>query len=212
MFRQMLYVQWRWNRDLLALFIVLGFGLPLLMLRITLPDVDLIFAGRIVGYSTIIISLLAGMVVAAQGYGMDERGGHVYALSLPCSRARFLGLRSLAAFGLLGLVALAFWIGGMVALSQVDVPPMLQTYAGSLAIRALLGAWLAHATLFAIRYAAGRRTKQVFGVLALIVLLLTISAAFFPATRTLIARVGDLMTAFPGPFSIVFGRWTLIDV
>ena len=212
MLRQILYVQWRWNRDVLAFFVVAAFALPLMFLRLTMPDMDLMMAGRIVGTATLVFALLAGGIIAANGYAMDERGGHVYALSLPVTRARLLGLRTITAFALLCLPAVAVWIGGLIAVSQIDIPAMLQSYAGSLAIRALLAAWLAHATVFALRYAAGRRAKQVFGALAAAAMILGVINAFFPSTRVLLSNLAEFLTTHPGPFAIVFGRWTLIDV
>ena len=208
MLRQMLYVQWRWNRDFLAFFVFAGVAFPLLLYAIVLTEVDIMTGGRMVGLTQLIFSLLAGTIVAAQGYTMDDRGGHVYALSVPCTRARFLATRSATAFLLLGLPALGVWIGGLIIVAQLDVPPMLQSYAGSLAIRSLLAAWLAHSVVFALRYAAGRRTAHVLGALIAVVTVFVL----VPATRETLFSVGNFIMSHPGPLGIVFGRWTLIDV
>lgn len=208
MLAQMLYVQWRWSRDLLAFFVVAGVVLPLLLYSLVLRDVDLMTGGRIVGSAALVLSLLAGAVIAAQGYGVDDRAGHVYALSLPCTRAWFLSARSATAFLLLALPALAIWVGGLLTVAQLDVPPMMRSYAGSLALRALLTAWLAHSAIFALRYAAGRRAKIVLAVL------LVVYAVFvmIPATRGFMVGAVDFLTSPTGPLGIVFGRWALIDV
>ncbi len=218
MYRQLLYVQWRWSRDLLAFFTVVGFAIPLLLFWFALPyfgtpsATDLVAGGQLVGQFCLGLALLTGAVVAAQGYGLDDRVGHVYALSLPVTRLRFLTLRALAAFALLALPAAAIWIGGALTAGQVDVPPSIRAYPGALALRALLAAWLAHSCMFALRYSAGRRAKVVFFVLLVALLLAAASSVVLPASRELFTRAGNFLVSHPGPFGVFFGRWTLFDV
>ena len=168
--------------------------------------------GQLVGQFCLGLALLTGAVVAAQGYGLDDRVGHVYALSLPVTRLRFLTLRALAAFALLALPAAAIWIGGALTAGQVDVPPSIRAYPGALALRALLAAWLAHSCMFALRYSAGRRAKVVFFVMLVALLLAAASSVVLPASRELFSRAGNFLVSHPGPFGVFFGRWTLFDV
>lgn len=218
MFRQMLYVQWKWNRDVLAFLVVAAFVTPLWSFWLGTRGIgvasaqELITGGRVVGGFCLVLAVLAGGALAAQGYGMDDRGGHTYALSLPVTRSRFLATRSAAGFTLLVLPALAAWLGSLVTVSQIVVPDSIRAYPGALALRLLLGAWLAHSCVFALRYAAGRRSK---GVILAILLALIVSSMVFgvlPETRRVLGPIGTFLSANPGPFGILFGRWSLFDV
>lgn len=218
MFRQMCWVQWRWSRDLLAFFVVAGFTLPLVVGWISVPEMGsptvrtILRMGSMIGWCCLGLSLLAGGALAAQGYGMDERAGHIYPLSLPVTRTRFLVMRALAAGVLLVMPALAIFIGGTLAAGQIELPATLQSYAGGLAIRALLAAWLAHSIVFAVRYAAGRRSRFVFfGVLMLVVASALLSLVE-PGARSALVWLNDVLNTHPGPFGVLFGRWTLFDV
>ena len=121
MFGHTLYLQWKWNRDFLAFYTLIAFATPLLILWIALPHVglssarELVFIGGVVGSGIAGISVLAGITVAWQGYGMDERVGHIYALSLPITRARALAIRASTALGLLMLPAVGAWAGASLA-------------------------------------------------------------------------------------------------
>ena len=113
---------------------------------------------------------------------------------------------------LLSIAAVGAWLGSTLAASQVLMPPMLRSYALALAIRALLAALLAHTCMFALRYAAGRRAKVVLVTLVLLTGTLGFATEAVPAARDTILRVGNFLISNPGPFGVVFGRWTLIDV
>ena len=218
MFAQTLFVQWKWNRDFLACFTIIGFIVPILFLAIALPHIavasarELVTAGGIIGVTVAGVAVIAGLTIAWQGYGVDDRIGHIYALSLPVTRLRALTMRAATAGVLLVVPAVGVWIGALLATAHATLPPTLQGYAGSLALKAMLASWLAHCSMFALRYAAGRRAKAVMGTLAAGAILLSLLAVIWPATREPIARVGDYLISAPGPFGVVFGRWTLIDV
>src|SRR5215211_4996728 len=100
MFGQTLYVQWKWNRDFLAFYTAVAFAAPLVILWVALPHLgltsarELVRVGEAVGTATEVIAVLAGLTVAWQGYGVDERVGHIYALSLPVTRGRALAMRA----------------------------------------------------------------------------------------------------------------------
>lgn len=218
MFNQMLYVQWKLNRDFLAFYTSLTFAVPLIVLWIALPYLglssarELVAVGGAVGTAIEVIAVLAGFTVAWQAYDVDDRGGHIYALSLPIARSRALGMRAAAAGIVLALPALGVWVGALFAAGQMSLPSTLHTYGGSLALRAFLASWLAHACMFALRYSAGRRAKLVFCVLVVGIALLALAAVTMPSTRAIITRTGDFLISNPGPFGVLFGRWTLIDV
>lgn len=218
MFSQTLYVQWKWNRDFLAFFTAVGFAAPLIIIWIALPHFgftsarELVSVGGAIGAVCGGIAAVAGMSVAWQGYNVDERGGHIYALSLPVTRLRALWLRAATAAITLTVPAIGIWIGGMIAASQMNLPATLESYAGALAIRALLTSWLIHACIFALRYSTGRKAKAVLGVLAAAMIVVVVLIAVAPSSRDQIFRLGRIISSSPGPFGVLFGRWTLIDV
>ena len=218
MFGQMLYVQWRWSRDLLAFFVVAGFAIPLLTAWIILPQLgtpaahELIGVGGTIGWFCLGLAMLAGGSIALQGYGADDRGGHIYALSLPVTRSRFLGTRTLSAFVILALPAAAVGIGGALVAANVDMPATLESYPVALAMRVLLAAWLAHSCVFALRYAAGRRMKIIFFAALLMVVGTLLLSTVAPDVRVALSRAGHFIGSHPGPFGVLFDRWTLFDV
>jgi hypothetical protein len=218
MFGQTLYVQWKWNRDFLAFYTLVAFTAPLIILWVALPHLglssarELVRVGGAVGVVVAVISVCAGMTVAWQGYGVDERVGHIYALSLPLTRTRALAMRAATALALLTVPAVGVWVGSVLAATQVTLPPSLHSYAGSLAGRALLAAWLAHACMFALRYSAGRRARAVLFALTIIVGSLGFATEAVPGARSTIVGTAEFLISNPGPFGVFFGRWSLIDV
>lgn len=216
MFGQSLYVQWKWNRDFLGFYTAAAFAAPLVILWVALPHLgltsgrELVSVGGVVGAATAVIAVLAGLTVAWQGYGVDERVGHIYALSLPITRGRMLAIRAGTAAIMLVLPALGVWAGAMLAAGQLELPPSLHTYAGSLATKALLASWLAHACMFALRYCARRRAKVVLGMLVFSAGALAFTRGVAPGGAA--TQVADFLISNPGPFGVLFGRWTLIDV
>src|SRR5688572_4233150 len=139
MFGQTLYVQWKWNRDFLAFYTAVAFAAPLAICWISLPILgftsarELVLVGGVVGVTTAVIAVMAGLTVAWQGYGLDDRVGHIYTLSLPITRSRALAIRAGAASLVLALPALGAWLGATLAAGQVNLPATLHSYAGSLA-------------------------------------------------------------------------------
>jgi hypothetical protein len=218
MLGQTLFVQWKWSRDFLAFFTAIAFAAPLLIAWIALPHLgftsprELVNVGGAIGATVGGIAAISGVAIAWLGYGVDETVGHIYALSLPITRLRALWYRAATASALLVIPAVGVWVGATVAAGQMSLPSTLESYSGSLAIRALLASWLAHACMFALRHSAGRRAKAVLAILAVVATVVPLIAVFAPSSRELIVRVGDFITSNPGPFGVFFGRWTLIDV
>ena len=139
MFGQTLYIQWKWNRDFLAFYTAVAFAAPLIILWIALPHLgltsprELVNVGNVVGATTGVIAVVAGLTVAWQGYGIDDRAGHIYALSLPITRTKALASRAATAAVLLVLPALGAWVGATLAAGQASLPVTLHSYAGALA-------------------------------------------------------------------------------
>src|SRR5678815_4663114 len=86
---------------------------------------ELVRVGGVVGIAVAVISVCAGLTVAWQGYGVDERLGHIYSLCLPVTRTRALVMRATTAFALLTLPVIGVWIGSALAAGQVELPANL---------------------------------------------------------------------------------------
>jgi hypothetical protein len=120
-------------------------------------------------------------------------------------------MRAGAAALVLTLPALGVWVGATLAAGQVALPATLHSYAGSLASRALLAAWLAHACMFALRYSAGRQAKMVLARFS--------SASESSALRWCCCHRFEVRCPAAMPSSSrtrdpsgTVRRWTLIDV
>lgn len=217
MFNAMLYTQWKWSRLPLLPGVVVAFALPLLSVQQAGGDPELIDPRNLlhsVGAWSVWYPVLAaalGLLLATTAWGADHRGGHVYALSLPVERWRYVLLR-FAAGALLLLVALiAFWAGSLVAVAAAVIPPGLRAYPNTLALRFALAALVAYAFFFAISSGTARTAGYVLaalgGVAAVHVLLL--------AGGLDVNLLGWLFERFlspAGPLHAFTGRWMLIDV
>src|SRR4051812_48952709 len=88
--------QWRWTRIVALIATIAAFALPLLSLQDAhsgWSPAD--FVGRIErwGPAYALIAAGLGLAVALAAWAHDQRGRHVYALSLPVSRARYVLMR-----------------------------------------------------------------------------------------------------------------------
>ena len=218
MFSEILRTQWKWARLLVLAACVAAFALPIFAVQPLGREVDGWTAGAAVlrtmrSFSTM-YALLAGAVGLAIGisaWSADHRGRHVYALSLPVSRARFALMRLGAGSLLVMLPALSLWIGALVAVASANIPPGLEAFPTSLAIRFLLASMLAYAVFFSIASGTARTAGWVLGGLAG-VLLLAIFGGEWAFTRGFSDEIEILLFTWPGVLEVFTGRWMLIDV
>lgn len=220
MFRAMLRAQWIWSRAIMWFFLAAAFSLPVLTVPMTSRGIATVFspagfvqAGEMIGILVAITASLAAIALTLQNWSADERGRHIYALSLPIDRRRFLAYRLGGSFILLGGVALAVWLGALIAAALLDLPEALRAYPTSLAARALLAAWLVHALTFSYRFAAGPRARAItFGVLVSLAILLILPVGTLPGRLQLLGDGARLLVAPHGPLGILVSRWSFIDV
>ena len=218
MFREILRTQWKWARLLVLAACVAAFSLPIFAVQPLGYEVDGWTDGTAVlramrSFSTM-YALLAGAVGLAIGisaWSADHRGRHVYALSLPVSRSRFALMRLGAGALLVMLPAVSLWIGALTAVASVSVPPGLEAFPTSLAIRFLLASMLAYAIFFSIASGTARTAGWVLGVLTG-VLLLGIFGGEWAFTRGITGQLEMLLLTWPGVLEVFTGRWMLIDV
>jgi len=218
MFRQLLYTQWKWSRLVLLLMVLVGFGLPILSVQGVRPtdlgrfDVQAMLAS-VGGWGILYPILAAGiaLLLALTTWGPDHRGKHIYALSLPVPRWHYALLRFGAGCVLLAVPVFAVWLGALVATASTRLPPGLEAYPTTLAVRFGLAAFIAYSTFFAISAGTNRTAGIVLSVIgaAVVIQLILIVAN---TNVTFIGPVILQLFVWPGPLEIFTGRWMLIDV
>lgn len=216
MFRQVLYTQVKWTRVVLAIVAVLAFVTPAATWRLADLADGASARGMMGALSTVgpllaMLAVVAGFVMAAQPWIVDAAAKHVYPLALPVTWTRYVGMRFAAGALTLLVPAAALWLGAVLLVAAIDLPPTLRAYPGALALRFLLGAALAYAMTFTLQYVAGRRSTLV----ALVILLAGIGVVMmlgFTGNEELLTRIGGWLGDWPGPFAVYLADWKLIDV
>jgi hypothetical protein len=217
MFAQILYTQWKWTRTALGMLIVVAFVMPVALWRLFGPDasstttVTLMQAFDSIGPYLVLIALLGGFLLAVMPWTVDAQTKHVYPLSLPVQWPQYVVMRFGAGALTTLLPAFALWLGCLVALAFVEVPPTLHTYAGTVAARFLLATLVAYVMTFSLQYLAGRRAVVL--LLGFLVLMLIGGTGFelfglADVNRAIIRAVFE----WPGPLSVFTADWSLIDV
>jgi len=162
---------------------------------------------------------LTGVALALTVWAPDHAGRHVYALSLPVTRRRYvlmkLGSGALLAVG----PALALGIGAWLATASIAIPVGLQAYPAALALRFLAATSVAYAVTFALSAWSGRSAVAAVaagaGVLLLAELATTgLAATLLPGLQGVspLAWVFERAIHMPGPFGVFTGNWSMIDV
>jgi hypothetical protein len=218
-FKQVLLAQWLWARLALVVLAVVGFGIPLAsvfyganLAGAAEPRVGewLVAADRVAQVLPY-FALLVGVLVGVLAWAPDLAGRHVYALSLPVSRAYFVTLRFAAGVVLSLVPAGAFAFGAAIASVAVTLPPGVHAHPVAVAARFWLAVLTVYGIIFAISSASRRGQIAIISVIAGAVLvdivLLTLAADF-----SITAEVFALLTNWPGPLAILTGRWALFDV
>ncbi len=217
-FRQVLGAQWRWARLALVVLAVIGFGIPLASVfygadltggALSRVGEWLVAADRVAGMLPY-FALLTGVLVGVMAWTPDIAGRHVYALSLPVSRAYFVTLRFGAGAVLTLIPAGAFFLGAAIASLVVSLPLGVHAHPVEVAARFWLATLTVYAIIFALSSASRRGQIAIISVIggAVLVdlLLLTLSADF-----SVTAEAFALLTNWPGPLAILTGRWALFD-
>lgn len=214
MWRAMLETQWKWTRGMLLLLAIASFALPVVSLKASLGSrSESLFIASMqawsVGYSIIAAGL--GLVMAILSWSYDHRLRHVYALSLPVARWRYVLMRFACGFVLLGLPILALFVGTEIVAFSSYVPTTLHAYPFALTLRFAFASFVAYAVFFAISSATARTAGYILGALAtLIVLQLVVSSA--GGRANFVEYLVDAVLASPGLLAVFNGRWMLIDV
>jgi hypothetical protein len=212
--RAILETQWRWTRGLSLLGVLLGFSIPLLSLRTAQTSESTsgfvtIMQGWGVAYA--ITAAAIGLMTAIAAWGYDHRLRHVYALSLPIARWKYVLLRFMAGAVLLLLPTLGVFVSSEIVAHSSLVPDVLHAYPFALTLRFAFALLVAYALFFAISSATGRTAGYILGAIALI-LVAQIMLSTTNISVNLLGRAMDVVFATPGLLAVFAGRWTLIDV
>lgn len=214
MWRVMLETQWKWTRGMLLLLSVIAFALPLTSLRASLGSYsESRFIASMqawsVGYA--VIAAGVGLVMAILTWSYDHRLRHVYALSLPIARWRYVLLRFSAGLVLLGLPIAALFAGVEAVAFSSLIPKTLHAYPIALTLRFAFATLVAYAVFFAISSATAKTAGYILGTIAAII----VAQVLLDSAGSKISVLGHLVEAVlatPGLLAVFNGRWMLIDV
>jgi len=214
MFKVILMAQWKWTRLLLLPAVIAAFALPILSVQnadSSRPSWEVIqsSAGWSVWFGA--FAGAVGLFVGTSAWISDHRGGHVYALSLPVERWRYVLLRYGSGALLLAVPIVFLWIGALLATSSVDLQVGLNAYPHALALRFALAVLVSYSIFFAISCGTSRTAGYILTVIGgVVVAELLLSAAGVNAQ--LIDPFVSGVLDWPGPLEVFTGRWLLIDV
>jgi hypothetical protein len=224
---QMMYLQWKAARWLLLPFVLLCFGLPQLAVRLSSQTAvldDATISGSWLIYALQswmplfpLLAAVSGFAAALSVWHWDHKVHHIYALSLPMTRARYATLKlGAGAASLLAPVA-ALLAGAIVATVALDMPAGLRGYPFSFTMHFLLAALLAYALGFAMAAGTIRTTIIIFVTIIVFVVFGTIVTGYINAETALdlatpMEILTELFVHWAGPFRVFGSEWTLIDV
>jgi len=213
MWRVMLETQWKWTRGMLLLLSVASFALPLLSLRTSLDARSeghfiASMQGWSAGYAVVAAGL--GLVMAILGWSYDHRLRHVYALSLPIPRWRYVLLRFSAGLALLALPVLALAVGTHIVAFSALIPKTLHAYPVALTLRFAFATLVAYAVFFAISSATARTAGYILGKLG-VLLVVQILLETAGSHVNVVGHLIDVVFATSGLLAVFNGRWMLID-
>jgi hypothetical protein len=213
MFRAILETQWKWTRGFALVASLVGFALPLASLQFAhRADTPMEFVARmqLFGAFYAVLAAAVGLIWAFLAWNHDHRGRHVYALSLPITRARYVAMRLGAGATFLGAPTLAVLLGCLVVAAFGGIPTGLHAYPVALTLRFAFAALVAYSIFFAIASSTPKAAGILIGLIAVVVLAQYV--LMLTETRVDVAgRLLNLLFEEPGVFSVFRGRWMLVD-
>jgi hypothetical protein len=218
-FKQVLFAQWLTSRLALAVLSVLAFALPLISV---FYGSDIATTGRAALGEWLIVTdrvaqvlpffaVLVGALLGILAWSPDLAGRHVYALSLPVPRAVFVSLRFGAGTVLALIPSAALAAGAAIASMAVRLPPGVRAYPVEISVRFTLATLTVYAIIFALASASRRGQLAIIGAICAAILL-DLALLAFGASFSVTAATLNAMITWPGPLSILVGRWALFDV
>jgi len=217
MFRAILSSQWRESRLAVILLAGLVLAFPFLSLRGAASASDPWSAWDLLRASTAwspsypIVALTAALALAAGAWMPDRRGRHVYALTLPIARSRYLLLRFAAGLLLILAIGAVLGVSAAVASARAALPPLLHAYPAGLALRFCLAGVAAYTLLFSL-IGVTPRTARLIVAGCLVLIILAVVADLLNLKWNPLVEVLDAMFGPYSPLTAFRARWMLIDV
>lgn len=220
MFRAVLYTQWKWSRPAILLAALVAGYIPVAALRaMPYKSEDTYYIPAlyrdITAASTYYqwLALFVAVIVAISAWQADGQRQHVYALSLPVPRWRFVLLRFGAGAALLSMVAAAVGLFGGVAAAIAPLPPMLHAYPVGLAVRFWLGSLIPFGLIFALLVSNPKRVRLVVaGVATIVVVDMALAAMGLIEKPVVLGTFFDAVYSGRGPLAAFLSKWMLVDV
>lgn len=213
MFPAILRTQWKGSRTLVLLATLVGFALPLGSLssaRDALNPTQFIGAMQQWAGGYAILAAGLGLLIAMAAWQPDHAGRHVYALSLPVSRARYTLMRMGAGAALMVPPVLAVLLGALIVAAS-DIPNGLHAYPLALALRFAFAAAVAYAIFFAIASSTPQTAGVILGVIAAVIFTQYLMS-IMGSKQDILEPIVRFIFVKPGLLSIFTGRWMLVDV
>ena len=217
MFRVILATQWKWTRGMLLVATCTTFALPFIALHNASRSIDELDARTLLanmemfGVFYALAAAATGLIVAVMTWTPDHTGRHVYALSLPIDRWRYVAMRFGAGALTLASPTVALLLGGVVALSATAIPAGLHSHPFALAIRFALAALIAYSIFFAI----SSGTKRTAGIIAAVLfglIFIDVLGEMIGVRLSPMSALFDVLMNWSGALGVFNGRWMLIDV
>jgi hypothetical protein len=206
--------QWKWTRGIALLAVIVAFAIPVLSVYFAAqhPDERIFIRtmqGWGVGYAIVAAGL--GLIIGLIAWSQDHRLRHVYVLSLPIARWKYVLMRFTSGLVLLMLPVVALFVGAEIVAHTKWVPTTLHAYPVALTLRFAFATLVAYAVFFAIASATAKTAGYILGGLAAVAMIqfvLSVSGT----ELNVVQRVVDIVFAAPGLLAVFSGRWMLVDV
>lgn len=227
-FREIFFLHWKAVRWILLPFVLLAIGCPMFILRVIqstpVPNgMARATAPMILNYQRgwlgvfPILAFIIGGIVALVAWSWDHQSRHVYALSLPVTRANYALTKMVAGMGIVLIPGVALLLGTMFGLLMTPLPAELHAYPFSFAMRFLLAMLIAYSLIFALAASTVRTTTTIIiGVIVVLVFgSIGVEIVNTATHRHLVTPAEIMIDAFmnwPGPFAVFGGNWAIIDV
>jgi len=216
MLTAMIRLQWKAAWHVVIALAVAAFALPVVSVRLGWPGAEVnlprfLSELQLWGWFYPGLAAVIAIAVAITIWVSDRRGHHIYALLLPIPRWRYVLLRYCGGLALLVPVLAALWLGALVAVTGLDLPPGIRAYPHALSLK--FG--LALVLLFGIAFAAAAASPRTLGLglrAAGLFLAVHIALILLKPGTNLIWMLLSALATWPGPFAPLGGRWMLVDV
>jgi hypothetical protein len=216
MFQTILNLHWKTAKLPLLLVSIAAFAIPILSIQDryaastwSVETAVFLATVREWGVAYPLLATAVGLLLGTIAWARDHRGGHVYALTLPIARWRYVLLNFGVGAAMLIVPVIALSAGATIASWAAAVPEGLVAYPISLTIRFALTSLLAFSIFFTISAGTSRTAGVILSVLAV-----TLGAQLFLAALgthiDFVSPILNLLMKNPG--ASFGGPWMLIDV